>query len=181
MQCIQEVLECTELWKRIIGGSVCMKGEISKYVAKCLICQQVKPERKRPTVLFNPLPVPEWKWKHVTMNFLFGFPRTPSGYDGIWVIVDRLTKIARFIPVKVTFMLDKLAKLYLDRIVSQYGVPISIVSDRDSRFTSKFWLSYRTHLELNYILAQLSILKPMVSQRGPYRLWETCCGHVFYS
>ncbi|KAL0561655.1 hypothetical protein IC582_002095 [Cucumis melo] len=73
------------------------------------------------------------------MDFLFGLPRTPSGYDRIWVIVDRLTKTACFTPVKVTFRLDKLAKLYLERIVSQYGVPVSIVSDRDSIFTSKFW------------------------------------------
>ncbi|KAL0549436.1 hypothetical protein IC582_013918 [Cucumis melo] len=75
------------------------------------------------------------------MDFLFGLPRTSSGHDGIWVIVDRLTQTARFIPVKATSTLDQLARLYVDKIVSQYGVPVSIVSDRDPRFTSKFWPS----------------------------------------
>ncbi|KAL4032966.1 hypothetical protein IC575_006049 [Cucumis melo] len=101
----------------------------------------VKPVRQRPGGFLNPLPVPEWKWEHITMDFLFGLPRTSSGHDGIWVIVDRLTKTTRFIPIKMTSTLDQLARLYVDKIVSQYGVPMSIVSDRDLRFTSKFWPS----------------------------------------
>ncbi|KAL0536830.1 hypothetical protein IC582_025792 [Cucumis melo] len=118
-----------------------MKQEIAEYVDRCLICQQVKPVRQRPGGFLNPLPVPEWKWEHITMDFLFGLPRTSSGHDGIWVIVDRLTKTKRFIPIKMTSTLDQLARLYVDKIVSQYGVPVSIVSDRDPRFTSKFWPS----------------------------------------
>ena len=80
------------------------------------------------------------------MDFLFGLPRTSSGYDGIWVIVDRLTKTARFLPVKATSTLDQLAKLYVDRVISQYGAPVLIVSDRDPRFTSKFWPSLQQAL-----------------------------------
>ncbi|KAL4037249.1 hypothetical protein IC575_000837 [Cucumis melo] len=118
-----------------------MKQEIAEYVDRCLICQQVKPVRQRPGGFLNPLPVPEWKWEHITMDFLFGLPRTSSEHDGIWVIVDRLTKMTRFIPIKMTSRLDQLARLYVDKIVSQYGVPVSIVSDRDPRFTSKFWPS----------------------------------------
>ncbi|KAL4028402.1 hypothetical protein IC575_011598 [Cucumis melo] len=118
-----------------------MKQEIPEYVDRCLICQQVKPVRQRPGGFLNPLPVPEWKWEHITMDFLFGLPRTSSGHDDIWVIVDRLTKSTRFIPIKMTSTFDQLARLYVDKIVSQYGVPMSIVSDRDPRFTSKFWPS----------------------------------------
>ncbi|KAA0037768.1 reverse transcriptase [Cucumis melo var. makuwa] len=118
-----------------------MKQEIAEYVDRCLICQQVKPVRQRPGGFLNPLPVPEWKWEHITMDFLFGLPRTSSGHDSIWVIVDRLTKTTRFIPIKMTSTLDQLTRLYVDKIVSQYGVPMSIVSDRDPRFTSKFWPS----------------------------------------
>lgn len=70
-----------------------MKREIAKFVTKCLICQQVKPECQKPEGLLNPLPVSEWKWEHVTMDFLFSLLQTPSGFDGIWMIVDRLTKI----------------------------------------------------------------------------------------
>ncbi|KAL0549082.1 hypothetical protein IC582_013562 [Cucumis melo] len=101
-----------------------MKREIAEYIDRCLIYQQVKPVKQRTGGLLNPLLVPEWK-----------------GYDGIWVIVDRLTRTARFILIKVTSTLDQLAKLYVDKIVSQHGVPVSIVSDRDPRFTSKFWPS----------------------------------------
>ncbi|KAA0056402.1 ty3-gypsy retrotransposon protein [Cucumis melo var. makuwa] len=95
-----------------------MKQEIAEYVDRCLICQQVKPMRQRPGGLLNPLPVLQWKWEHITMDFLFGLPRTSSAHDGIWVIVDRLTKTTRFIPVKVTSTLDQLARLYVDKIVS---------------------------------------------------------------
>ncbi|KAL0553594.1 hypothetical protein IC582_007494 [Cucumis melo] len=101
-----------------------MKQEIAGYVDRCLICQQVKPVRQRPGGFLNPFPVPEWKWEHITMDFLFGLPCTSSGHDGIW-----------------TSTLDQLARLHVDKIVSQYGVPVSIVSDRDPRFTSKFCLS----------------------------------------
>ncbi|KAA0061419.1 reverse transcriptase [Cucumis melo var. makuwa] len=124
-----------------------MKQEIVEYVDRCLICQQVKPVRQRPGGFLNPVPVPEWKWEHITMDFLFGLPCTSSGHDGIWVIVDRLTKTARFIPIKATSTLDQLARLYVDKIVSQYGVPVSIVSDRDPRFTSKFWPSLQKAME----------------------------------
>ncbi|KAA0042469.1 Transposon Ty3-I Gag-Pol polyprotein [Cucumis melo var. makuwa] len=78
---------------------------------------QVKPVRQRPGGLLNPMPVPKWKWEHITMDFLFGLPRTSRRYDGIWVIVDRLTKTTRFISIKAMSTLDKLAKLYIDRIV----------------------------------------------------------------
>ncbi|TYK27277.1 polyprotein [Cucumis melo var. makuwa] len=125
-----------------------MKQEIVEYVDRCLICQQVKPVRQRPRGFLNPLPVPEWKLEHITMDFLFGLPRTSSGHDGIWVIVDILTKMARFIPIKATSTLDQLARLYVDKIVSQYGVPVSIVSDRDPRFTSKFWPSLQKAMEI---------------------------------
>lgn len=72
------------------------------------------------------------------MDFLFGLPRTQNGYDGVWVIVDRLTKLVRFLSIKATYTLNKLAKLYVDEIVNSYDVPLPIVSDRDSRFTFKF-------------------------------------------
>ncbi|KAA0053247.1 DNA/RNA polymerases superfamily protein [Cucumis melo var. makuwa] len=88
-----------------------MKQEIAEYVDRCFICQQVKPVRQRPGGFLNPLSVPEWKWEHITMDFLFGLTRTSSGHDGIWVIIDRLTKTTRYIPIKVTSTLDQLASL----------------------------------------------------------------------
>ena len=85
------------------------------------------------------MPIPEWKWDNLGMDFITGLPRTRSGYDSIWVIVDRLTKVAYFIPVKTTYTSAKLAKIYMTRIVWLHGVPRTIVSDRGTQFTSKFW------------------------------------------
>ncbi|CAL2271229.1 unnamed protein product [Prunus armeniaca] len=116
-----------------------MKGDIAKYVSRCLICQQVKAERQKPSGLMQPLPIPEWKWERIAMDFVFKLPRTSKGHDGIRVIVDRLTKSAHFLPIKETYPLTKLAKLFVDEIVRLHGEPVSIVSDRDARFTSRFW------------------------------------------
>ncbi|KAI5334636.1 hypothetical protein L3X38_024769 [Prunus dulcis] len=116
-----------------------MKKEIAEYVRKCLICQQVKAERQKPSRLLQPLPIPEWKWEHLTMDFVFKLPRTQNKHDGVWVIVNRLTKSAHFLPVRANYTLNKLAKLFIDEIVRLHGVPVSITSDRDPRFTSRFW------------------------------------------
>jgi IS30 family transposase len=116
-----------------------MKQDIAEYVSLCDTCQWVKAEHQRPTGLLQPLKIPEWKWEEIRMDFIVGLPRTQAGYDSIWVIVDRLTKVAHFIPVKTTYSGAKLAKLYMSRIVCLHGVPKKIVSDRGSRFTSKFW------------------------------------------
>ena len=85
------------------------------------------------------MPIPEWKWDKLGMDFITGLPRTRSGYDSIWVVVDRLTKVAHFIPVKTTYTSVKLAKIYMTRIVCLHGVPRTIVSHRGTQFTSKFW------------------------------------------
>jgi hypothetical protein len=89
--------------------------------------------------LLQPLKIPEWKWEEIGMDFIVELPLTQAGYDSIWVIVDRLTKVAHFIPVKMTYSGAKLAELYMSRIVCLHGVPKKIVSDRGSQFTSKFW------------------------------------------
>ena len=99
----------------------------------------VKAEHQKPAGLLQPLLIPEWKWDKLGMDFITGLPRTHSGYDSIWVVVDRLTKVAHFIPVKTTYTSAKLAKIYMTKIVCLHGVPRSIVSDRGTQFTSKFW------------------------------------------
>jgi hypothetical protein len=89
----------------------------------------VKAEHQRPAGLLHPLKIPEWKWKEIGMDFIVGLPRTSAGYDSIWVIVDRLTKVAHFIPVKTMYLGANLAELYMARIVCLHGVPKKIVSD----------------------------------------------------
>ena len=95
------------------------------------MCQQVKAEHHKPTWLLQPLEVAEWKWEHVTMDFMTHFPRTPQGHDAIWVIVDRLTKLAHFLAMRMTFTLERFCRLYIREVVRLHGVPVSIVSDKD--------------------------------------------------
>jgi hypothetical protein len=115
------------------------KQDIAEYAPLCDTCQRVKVEHRRPAGLLQPLKIPEWKWEEIGMDFIVGLPRIQARYDSIWVIVDRLTKVAHFIPVKTTYSGAKHAELYMSRIVCLHGVPKKIVSDRGSQFTSKFW------------------------------------------
>jgi hypothetical protein len=116
-----------------------MKKEVAEFVSRCLTCQKVKSEHKRPQGTIQPLEVPEWKWSSISMDFIVGLPRTPRGNNMIWVIVDRLTKSAHFIPMKDIWSKKELAMAYRKHVLKLHGVPKDIVSDRDSRFISKFW------------------------------------------
>ena len=80
--------------------------------------------------MLKPLDVPMWKWESISMVFISRLPHSPKGNDSIWVIVDRLTKVAHFIAIKTTYRVEKLAELYMDNILKLHGAPISIVSDR---------------------------------------------------
>ncbi|KAA0056300.1 pol protein [Cucumis melo var. makuwa] len=121
-----------------------MKREVAEFVSRCLVCQQVKAPRQKPAGLLQPLSIPEWKWENVSMDFITGLPRTLRGFTVIWVVVDRLTKSAHFVPGKSTYTASKWAQLYMSEIVRLHGVPVSIVFDRDARFTSKFWKGLQT-------------------------------------
>ena len=93
--------------------------------------------------MLQPLSIPEWKWENIAMDFIVGLPKTPKGYTVIWVVVDRLTKSAHFLPGKFTYTVDNWAQLYVKEIVRLHGVPVTIVSDRDPRFTSAFWRRFQ--------------------------------------
>ncbi|GJW20678.1 hypothetical protein Tco_0031300 [Tanacetum coccineum] len=123
-----------------------LKKNIVVYVSKCLTPLKVKAEHQRPSGLLQQPEIPEWKWKGIAMDFVTKLPRTSSGHDTIWVIVDRLTKSAHFLPMREDYKMDRLASLYLNEIVARHGVPISIISNRDSRFTSRFWRSMQEAL-----------------------------------
>jgi hypothetical protein len=116
-----------------------MKRDVAEYIDLCDTCQRVKEEHQRPAGLLQPLKIPEWKWEEIGMDFIVGLPHTQAGNDSIWAIVDRLTKVAHFIPVKMTYLGAKLVELYMSRIMCLHGIPMKIVSDRGSQFTSKFW------------------------------------------
>ncbi|GJQ97295.1 putative reverse transcriptase domain-containing protein [Tanacetum coccineum] len=118
-----------------------MKAKITTYVSKCMTCAKVKAEYQKPSGLLVQPVIPIWKWENITMDFVTKLPKTTSGQDTIWVIVDRLTKSAHFLPMKETDTMEKLTRQYLKEVVSRHGVPVSIISDRDSKFTSHFWKS----------------------------------------
>ncbi|GKA83631.1 putative reverse transcriptase domain-containing protein [Tanacetum coccineum] len=117
--------------------------EIAIYVSKCLTCAKVKAEHQRPSGLLQQPEIPEWKWEKIAMDFITKLPRSSSGHDAIWVIVDRLTKSAHFLAIREDYSMEKLARLYIDEIVARHGVPTSIISDRDGRFTSSKELAPR--------------------------------------
>ncbi|KAI3794785.1 hypothetical protein L1987_37424 [Smallanthus sonchifolius] len=110
-----------------------MKANIATYVSKCLTCSKVKVEYQKPSGLLQQPEISMWKWEQISMDFITKLPRTPTGYDTIWVIVDRLTKSAHFFAIKETDKMERLTRLYLKEVVSRHGVPISIISDRDAR------------------------------------------------
>ncbi|GJV37611.1 putative reverse transcriptase domain-containing protein [Tanacetum coccineum] len=123
-----------------------MKAIIAEYVGKCLTCSRVKAECQKPSGLLVQPKIPMWKWERITMDFVTKLPKTSNGHDTIWVIVDRLTKSAHFIPTRETDSMETLTRLYIKEIVSRHGVPISIISDHDSHFTSRFWQSLQSAL-----------------------------------
>jgi hypothetical protein len=116
-----------------------MKREIVKYVSECDTCRRVKADHLRPTRNLHPLSIPEWKWEDICMDFIGGLPHTSRGYNSIWVIVDRLTKSAHFIPVATTYRIRQYAELYISHIVRYNDIPKTIISDRGPIFVACFW------------------------------------------
>ena len=115
-----------------------MKRDVSKFVTKCLVCQKVKAEHQVPSGLLQPIRIPEWKWDRITMDFVVGLLLIGRKHNSVWVVIDRLTKSAYFLPLRTDNSIDKLTELYIKEIVRLHGIPISIISGRDPRFTLRF-------------------------------------------
>lgn len=115
-----------------------MGDDIEAYVKSCYVCQMDKPERTREAGLLQPLPIPGRPWASISMDFLSGFPKV-NEMSSVLVVEDRFTKYAIFIPAPATCTAEKAAELFLRHVVKFFGVPEDIVSDRDARFTGRFW------------------------------------------
>ena len=126
-----------------------MKREIAQFVNECDVCRRVKAEHQRPAGLLQPLAIPERKFDHIEMDFVTGFPKSKRGNDAIFVVIDKLSKVAHFLPIKESITAAQLAELYTSRIVSLHGIPQLISSDRGSIFTSKFWDSFQKAMGTN--------------------------------
>ncbi|GKD20831.1 putative reverse transcriptase domain-containing protein [Tanacetum coccineum] len=123
-----------------------IKRDIAEYVSRCLTCSKIKAEHQKPSGFLQQPEIPEWKWEKITMDFVTKLPKSSSGHDTIWVVVDRLTKSAHFLPIREDYKTEKLAKIYTNEIVVRHGVPVSIISDRDGRFTSHLWQAFQKAL-----------------------------------
>src|SRR3954462_5304885 len=114
-----------------------MKREIAQFIAECDVGRRVKAEHQRPAGTLRPLPIPEWKWDKVSMEFITGFPKTQKGNDAIFIVIKQLSKVAHFLPVRESITTSQLADLYVSRIVSLHCVPLEINLDCGSLFTSQ--------------------------------------------
>lgn len=115
-----------------------MKKDIAEFISKCLVCQYIKAEHQVPVGLLQPLSMPEWKCGRITMNFVYGLPRTQRSHDVIRVMVDKVTKIDHFLEIRVDYSRERLAKLYINEIETIHDIHVSIVFNIYPRFTSKF-------------------------------------------
>jgi hypothetical protein len=127
-----------------------MKRETARYVPECDTCQKVKVDYMKPGSLLQPLSILDWEWDDISMDFIMGLPLTAYKYNLIWVILDRLTKSAHFIPVNTNYNVNKYAEIYIARVLCLHGVLKMIISDRGSQFVARFWeqlhASLGTHL-----------------------------------
>lgn len=132
-----------------------MKKNVAEYLARCLECQQIKVEHVHPVGLLQPLPIPEWKWETISMDFITGFPQTKKNNDSIMVVVDKLSKAAHFIPIQSTYKAMKIAHIFMQNVFKLHGLLKIIISDRDVKFTSTFWRAFFTELgtQLNFSTA----------------------------
>lgn len=129
-----------------------MKKNVAEYLARCLECQHIKAEHQHPAALLQPLPILEWKWETISMDFITGLPRTKKNNDSIMVVVDKLSKEAHFIPVQSTYRAVQIAHIFMQNVFKLHGLPKTIIFDRDVKFTSTFWKALFTELgtQLNF-------------------------------
>nr|GEY98213.1 retrotransposable element Tf2 [Tanacetum cinerariifolium] len=122
---------------------LCLTRLPEPFACMIMICyhlvMKVKIEHQRVSGLLQPLDVPVWKWDEISMDFVTGLPRTQRRHDAIWVVVDRLTKSAHFLPIRKDYSVSRLVEIFQQEIVRLHGTPSAIVSDRDLRFASRFW------------------------------------------
>jgi hypothetical protein len=128
-----------------------MKHEAARYVSECDAYQKVKADYIKFGGLLQPLSIPKWKWDDICMDFIVGLPLTAHKFDSIWVIMDRLSKYAQFVPVHTRYDARKYAKIYIAHVLCLHGVPKTIISDRGSQFVAHFWEQLHASLETNWI------------------------------
>jgi transposase InsO family protein len=120
-------------------------------VSECDICRKVNADYMKPRGLLQPLNIPDWKWDDISMVFIVGLSMTAHKFDSIWVIMDRFTKLAHFVPVNTRYDAQKYAEIYVTRVLCLRGVPKMIISDRGSLFVTRFWEQLHASLGMHLI------------------------------
>ncbi|CAI7808039.1 unnamed protein product [Closterium sp. NIES-53] len=116
-----------------------MAADVQQFVTSCDTCQRMNSSKQKKKGLLQPLPVPEQPWQVVSLDFITGLPSTSRGHDSILVVIDKFSKMGHFIPTNATATAEATARLFFDRIITIHGIPATLISDRDPKFTSKFW------------------------------------------
>lgn len=172
-----------------------MKTNVQKFCDRCVVCKKSK-SKVRPHGLYTPLPVPDSPWVDISMDFVLGLPRTKNGKDSIFVVVDRFSKMAHFIPCKKVDDACHVADLFFKEVVRLHGLPRTIVSDRDTKFLSHFWRTLwgkvgtkllfsttchpQTDGQTEVVNRTLSTLLRVVLKKN-LKMWEECLPHVEFA
>jgi hypothetical protein len=172
-----------------------MRRDVVRFVAHCTTCQMAK-SRLNPHGLYMPLPAPSVPWEDISMDFMFGLPRPKRGRDSIFVVVDRFSKMAHFIPCHNTDDASHIADLFFREIIRLHGVPNTIVSDRDTKFLNHFWRTLWAKLETKLLFSttchpqtdgQTEVVNRTLSTmlrailKKNIKMWEECLPHVEFA
>lgn len=172
-----------------------MKKDVQKFCEHCIVCKKAK-SKVKPHGLYTPLPIPEYPWIDLSMDFVLGLPKTSNGRDSIFVVVDRFSKMAHFIPCKKVDDASHVADLFFKEIVRLHGLPRSIVSDRDSKFLSHFWRTLWSKLGTKLLFSttchpqtdgQTEVVNRTLGTllrtvlRKNLKTWEACLPHVEFA
>ena len=184
----EDILAAHFFWPR-------MRRDVERFVARCTTCQKAK-SRVNPHGLYLPLPVPSAPWEDISMDFVLGLPRTRKGRDSVFVVVDRFSKMAHFIPCHKTDNATHIADLFFQEVVRLHGVPNTIVSDRDAKFLSHFWKTLwaklgtkllfsttchpQTDGQTEVVNRTLSTMLRAVLKKNN-RMWEECLPHIEFA